>query len=127
MDAVREEQRENQEFVDWALFAIDDLHWQHDGAQRPEGEDDGARPVRPEFDYPLLLGFIRRAFGRPEEGAAQPPPAMPCIMSDGRDGGGPAEAFAEAYFDLLVEQANPGSLKAPAAPAAAVDAEPFRY
>ncbi|KAJ2617532.1 hypothetical protein H4S08_000280 [Coemansia sp. RSA 1365] len=65
MLALRDEQRENQEFVDWALCAIDDLHWQNEGSRRLERDghnddaDDGMRPVRPEIDYKLLLGFIR--------------------------------------------------------------------
>ncbi|KAJ2492337.1 hypothetical protein IWW37_001516 [Coemansia sp. RSA 2050] len=66
MTAVCEEQRENQEFADWALFAIDDLHWQNEGSRRVENDDtdDGSRPVRPDFDYELLLRFIRSAFRR---------------------------------------------------------------
>ncbi|KAJ2715084.1 anaphase promoting complex subunit 4 [Coemansia spiralis] len=129
MDAVREEQRENQEFADWALFVIDDLHWQHDGPRRLEtDEDDNRRPTRPEFDYSLLLGFIRRAFRRPDEGGPQPPTdTMPCILGDSRDDGGPAEALAEAYFGLLAERANLDQLKAMDTQAGAADREPFRY
>ncbi|KAJ2691355.1 anaphase promoting complex subunit 4 [Coemansia spiralis] len=66
MAAVCEEQRENQEFADWASFAIDDLHWQNEGSRRVDNDDseDGSRPVRPDFDYELLLRFIRSAFHR---------------------------------------------------------------
>ncbi|KAJ2482083.1 hypothetical protein EV174_003311 [Coemansia sp. RSA 2320] len=66
MVAVRDEQRENQEFADWALFAIDDLRWQNEGSRRADNDDadDGSRPVRPEIDYVLLLKFIRCAFRR---------------------------------------------------------------
>ncbi|KAJ2896861.1 hypothetical protein IWW38_001894 [Coemansia aciculifera] len=66
MAAVCGEQRENQEFADWALFVIDDLHWQNEGSRRLENDDadDGSRPVRPEIDYELLVNFIRSAFCR---------------------------------------------------------------
>ncbi|KAJ2722491.1 hypothetical protein GGI07_003267 [Coemansia sp. Benny D115] len=69
MQKVKDEQRENQEFVDWALFSIDDLQWQNEGSRRidagaPEDADDGSRPVRPEINYHLLLAFISTAFRR---------------------------------------------------------------
>ncbi|KAJ2859247.1 hypothetical protein GGH94_006209 [Coemansia aciculifera] len=69
MAGVCDEQRENQEFADWALFAIDDLHWQNEGSRRVENDDgdDGSRPVRPDIDYELLLKFIRNAFHRETE------------------------------------------------------------
>ncbi|KAJ2064699.1 hypothetical protein GGI17_000841 [Coemansia sp. S146] len=69
MSGVCDEQRENQEFADWALFAIDDLHWQNEGSRRVENDDgdDGSRPVRPDIDYELLLKFIRSAFHRETE------------------------------------------------------------
>ncbi|KAJ2441845.1 hypothetical protein GGF42_007154 [Coemansia sp. RSA 2424] len=69
MVAICDEQRENQEFADWALFAIDDLHWQNEGSRRLENndDDDGSRPVRPEIDYELLVKFIRSAFRRETE------------------------------------------------------------
>ncbi|KAJ1925663.1 hypothetical protein GGI09_000810 [Coemansia sp. S100] len=67
MSAICGEQRENQEFADWALFAIDDLHWQNEGSRPVENDDDGSRPVRPDIDYELLLKFIRDAFHRETE------------------------------------------------------------
>ncbi|KAJ2811373.1 hypothetical protein H4S07_002104 [Coemansia furcata] len=77
MTAVCDEQRENQEFADWALFAIDDLHWQNEGTRRVENDaDDGSRPVRPDIDYELLLGFIRSAFRRETEVA----PVDTCLL-----------------------------------------------
>ncbi|KAJ1785356.1 hypothetical protein LPJ59_006162, partial [Coemansia sp. RSA 2399] len=58
---LQDEQRENQTFVDWALLAVDDLHWQNEGIHKSGNDDsvdDGLRPIRPEIDHKLLLQFI---------------------------------------------------------------------
>ncbi|KAJ1718199.1 hypothetical protein LPJ61_006760, partial [Coemansia biformis] len=117
MDMLRDEQRENQEFVDWALFVIDDLHWQNEGSRRlgndahNDDADDGARPVRPEFDYALLLGFIRQAFRRPQGEGTDAPKVMPSILDGSQGDGGSAGTLAGEYFDLLVERAHLGALR----------------
>ncbi|KAJ2784635.1 hypothetical protein H4R18_001014 [Coemansia javaensis] len=132
MAAVRAEQLENQAFADWALLAIDDLHWQNEGSRRPanaaaaaaaaaDDADDGARPTRPETDYGLLLAFIHKAFRRPEDAPDQPDPGALAILR-----GSPGDAPPAArYFDLVIERANLGALGGSEPPAAS--AEPFRF
>ncbi|KAJ2824351.1 hypothetical protein IWW50_003372, partial [Coemansia erecta] len=106
MDALREEQRENQEFADWALFAIDDLHWQNEGPRRlgahnNDDGDDGLRPVRPDIDYKLLFRFIRTTFGDSLDGYSL---IRDILHSDREDAA--LDGFATAYFDTLVDRAH---------------------
>ncbi|KAJ2083950.1 hypothetical protein H4R24_000393 [Coemansia sp. RSA 988] len=114
MLALRDEQKENQEFVDWALCAIDDLHWQNEGSRRLGNDghndeaDDGMRPVRPEIDYKLLFGFIRGAFRRPVDGE-ESAGSICAILHNGdlvEPSTSKAEAAVENYFDALVDQAH---------------------
>ncbi|PIA15069.1 hypothetical protein COEREDRAFT_103120 [Coemansia reversa NRRL 1564] len=114
MLALRDEQRENQEFVDWALCAIDDLHWQNEGSRRLERDghnddaDDGMRPVRPEIDYKLLFGFIRSAFRRPIEGE-EPARGICSILQDTDHlevSASMSGTGVKNYFDALVDKAH---------------------
>ncbi|KAJ2307638.1 hypothetical protein IWW55_000865 [Coemansia sp. RSA 2706] len=111
MDGLREEQRENQEFVDWALFAIDDLHWQNEGSRRlgdshnTDG-DDGLRPVRPDIDYKLLFCFIRKAFGGTADGAADASSDLQGILQGGDEDRTALPEVITAYFDVLAGDAH---------------------
>ncbi|KAJ1645892.1 hypothetical protein LPJ64_002553 [Coemansia asiatica] len=126
MVRIRDEQRENQEFADWALFSIDDLQWQNEGSRRVNNHghedadgDDGSRPVRPEINYRLLLGFIRSAFHcQPEEDAfatkdVDSNPVMDILQckneqeKDQGDLAGNRAEFVRTYFDLLLAKSNP--------------------
>ncbi|KAJ1898318.1 hypothetical protein LPJ66_002831 [Kickxella alabastrina] len=116
MAKVGDEQRENQEFVDWALFSIDDLNWQNDGSRRIGHEDadadDGSRPVRPEIDYKLLLRFIRTAFcchstASDFETEEKPLRELATVLTCDSEGQvGQRSALVQSYFDLLVENAH---------------------
>ncbi|KAJ2809165.1 hypothetical protein H4R20_000344 [Coemansia guatemalensis] len=132
MLAIRDEQKENQEFVDWALCAIDDLHWQNEGSRRLDGDghnddaDDGMRPVRPEIDYKLLFSFIRSAFRRPIEGEESARSICSILHNSdlAETSVSKAKATVESYFDALVDQAHLESLNITS------DADgdaPFRY
>ncbi|KAI8322935.1 hypothetical protein GQ54DRAFT_127850 [Martensiomyces pterosporus] len=115
MVCVREEQRENQEFVDWALFAIQDLNWQNEGSRRIGNDDhndeadDGSRPVRPHTDYKLLLRFIRKAFHRQTSEQAQQP-RISDIVYTAEDSETHFASLTDAYFDVLVHEAHLDSL-----------------
>ncbi|KAJ2159367.1 hypothetical protein GGF46_003070 [Coemansia sp. RSA 552] len=111
MAQVHHEQQLNQEFVDWALFSISDLHWQNEGSRRlgnddGNDDDDGLRPVCPDIDYKALLGFIRSAFRRVDEFAAPPPSVHDVLQGSGNSRPMGSGTFADTYFDVLVEQAN---------------------
>ncbi|KAJ2596517.1 hypothetical protein GGF39_003415 [Coemansia sp. RSA 1721] len=124
MIKIRDEQRENQEFADWALFSIDDLQWQSEGSRRIGNDghedadgDDGSRPVRPEINYRLLLSFIRSAFCcRQEEEFATDDTetnAVSELLKYNREQSDFAESradFVQTYFNLLVEKSNPQGL-----------------
>ncbi|KAJ2222203.1 hypothetical protein IW143_001510, partial [Coemansia sp. RSA 520] len=114
MTAVREEQQENQEFVDWALFTIDDLHWQNEGSRRLGNDgnddvDDGLRPVRPEIEYDILFRFFRKTFGGCSDDTG--PQSLILNMlhrNDASDTG--SEQFHRAYFDAVIDAAHMDAL-----------------
>ncbi|KAJ2621276.1 hypothetical protein GGI25_003591 [Coemansia spiralis] len=110
---LQNEQRENQEFIDWALFALDDLNWQNEGIRRTgnDGVDDGLRPMRPEIDYKLLLKFIRSAFRRRPDDEMDEQAETQCILNLPKGRASSEETIVKTYFDVLVEKSNMDSIK----------------
>ncbi|KAJ2762942.1 hypothetical protein H4S06_000371 [Coemansia sp. BCRC 34490] len=113
---LRDEQRENQVFVDWALLAVEDLNWQNEGIRKTGNDDtmdDGTRPVRPEIDYKLLLRFIRSAFRRKSAGDAlgSSQEETQNILSVKDDRSKAVSDVAQTYFEILAERANGDSLQ----------------
>ncbi|KAJ2747134.1 hypothetical protein GGI20_000748 [Coemansia sp. BCRC 34301] len=113
MTAICDEQHENQEFADWALFAIDDLHWQNDGSRRLESDDadDGSRPVRPEIDYELLIKFIRSAFCRETE-ADPVDRSLPRMLYARRERSAESKELLHAYIKGLFRSKEAGDSQA---------------
>ncbi|KAJ2374488.1 hypothetical protein IW150_003073 [Coemansia sp. RSA 2607] len=119
MIQIREEQSENQEFSDWALFCIDDLQWQNDGPRRNANDghedtdgDDGSRPVRPDINYRLLLRFIRSAFSRRRASEFSEEVPNPNVVesilgiAEDRETTENRRTFVQSYFGLLSDRAN---------------------
>ncbi|KAJ2662062.1 hypothetical protein IW148_003110 [Coemansia sp. RSA 1199] len=112
MTAVREEQQENQEFVDWALFTIDDLHWQNEGSRRlgNDDADDGLRPVRPEIEYNILFRFFRKTFGGCSDDTRGPQSLILNMLHCNNASDTGAEQFHRAYFDAVIGAAHVDAL-----------------
>ncbi|KAJ2401477.1 hypothetical protein GGI23_001373 [Coemansia sp. RSA 2559] len=112
---LQDEQRENQTFVDWALLAMDDLHWQNEGIHKSgndDSADDGLRPIRPEIDYKLLLQFIRSAFRRRSADDAPDTQIETLnILSLKGDRNKADSDIVQTYFDILAERSNPGAIQ----------------
>ncbi|KAJ2845673.1 hypothetical protein IWW36_004686 [Coemansia brasiliensis] len=114
MEAILDEQRENQEFVDWALAHINDLHWQNNGSRRHGNEDgdDGLRPPMPTIDYKTLLRFFHKTFGHSSDVASDGQSNIQHILHvDDEHSHAQNAEFRRAYFDEVVRRANLDTLK----------------
>ncbi|KAJ2661223.1 hypothetical protein IWW48_002519 [Coemansia sp. RSA 1200] len=112
---LRDEQRENQVFVDWALLAVEDLNWQNEGVRKTGNDDtmdDGTRPVRPEIDYKLLLCFIHSTFRRKSAGDALGSQEETQNILSVKDDRSKADSdVVQTYFEILAKRANGDSLQ----------------
>ncbi|KAJ2456188.1 hypothetical protein EV183_000114 [Coemansia sp. RSA 2336] len=112
MEMILEEQRENQEFVDWALMHINDLHWQNNGSRHGSDDADGLRPPMPAVDYKTLLRFFHKTFARSSDAASDGQPDIQHILhTDDEHGRLENTESTRAYFDEVVSRANFNALK----------------
>ncbi|KAJ1865167.1 hypothetical protein LPJ78_002861 [Coemansia sp. RSA 989] len=112
MEMILEEQRENQEFVDWALMHINDLHWQNNGSHHSNDDADGLRPSMPAVDYKTLLRFFHKTFARSSDAASDGQSDIQHILHiDDEHSRLQNAEFTQAYFDEVVRRANFNALK----------------